>query len=63
MSSTKSNSGYYRVSKTKCKGCKQGFKYIYQYYAKNNKRKSISSVDIKKLEKKVKKEGLDWFKF
>ena len=33
--------------------------WAYQYF-KNGKRKSIYSTDLKKLEKKVKKEELEW---
>ena len=62
MSEARNTSGYFRVSKHKCKTCKQGFKWIYQYYDENNKRKNISSVDIKKLEEKVKAKGLEWRK-
>lgn len=55
--------GYYRVRKAKTNSCKQGFYYRYRYYDDNGKRKEISSVDIKKLEEKVKKAGLEWMKF
>ena len=55
-------SGYLNVYKHKSKRYKQGFIWKYQYY-KNGKRKSISSVDIKKLEEKVKKKRLEWMKF
>lgn len=56
-------SGYYRVYKSKTNTCKQGFYYRYRYYDSDGKRKYISSVDIKKLEEKVKKAGLEWIKF
>lgn len=36
--------------------------YMYQYYDNNKKRHKITSVDIKKLEQKVKAKGLEWFK-
>lgn len=51
--------GLYRVHKEQCPKCKKGFRWIYQYY-KNNKCKTISSVDIDKLEQKVKAQGLSW---
>lgn len=56
-------SGYYRVYKSKTNACKQGFCYRYRYYDNDGKRKYISSVDIKRLEEKVKKAGLEWVKF
>lgn len=60
--SKKQNSvGYYRVYKAKSKTCTNGFYYRYRYYD-NNKRRYISSVSISELEKKVKKEGLPWYK-
>lgn len=58
-----STSGYYRVYKSKSNACKQGFYYRYRYYDSDGKRKYISSVDIKKLEEKVKEAGLEWIKF
>lgn len=61
MSEAKNTSGYYRVSKQKNKNCKQGFIWTYRYF-EDGKRKSILSVDIEKLEKKVKAKGLEWFK-
>ena len=60
-SKARNNSGYYRVYLHKCKDCKQGFIYRYQYY-ENGKQKPICSVDIDKLEAKVKAKGLPWFK-
>ena len=59
MSEAKNTTGFYRVTKEKKKSVKQGFLWDYRYYD-NNKRKSICSADLKKLEKKVKKEGLEW---
>lgn len=53
--------GYYRVTKHKSKRYKQRFVWRYQY-TKKGKRRVIVSVDIKKLEKKVKAEGLPWRK-
>lgn len=62
ISSSKNTTGYFRVSKTKNPQYKQGFMYMYQYYDNNKKRHKITSVDIKKLEQKVKAKGLEWFK-
>ena len=59
MSKSKNITGFYRVSKEKNNTYKQGFRWAYKYFD-NNKRKTISSIDLKKLEKKVKKEGLEW---
>ena len=60
MSEARNTSGYYHVSKRKNKTCKQGWCWVYRYYDENGKRKSISSIDIKKLEAKVKAKGLPW---
>ena len=59
ISESINTTGYYRVTKRKHKSCNQGFTWAYQYY-KNGKQKSIESVDIKKLEQKVKEKGLIW---
>ena len=53
-------SGYYRVTKDKCPHCGQGFIWAYQYYDDNGKLKKVRSVDIKKLEGKVRNKGLEW---
>ena len=45
--------------KHKNNSCKQGFTWCYQYCL-DSKHKSITSIDLKKLEKKVRKEGLEW---
>lgn len=62
ISESQNTTGYYRVSKQKNKQCNQGFTWIYNYY-ENGKHKRISSVNIKKLEEKVKAKGLEWLKF
>lgn len=62
MSSSRNSTGFFRVIKHKNKECKQGFIYQYQYFDENNKRKSLCSVDIKKLEEKVKSKNLEWRK-
>lgn len=59
----RNTSGYYRVCKKKDKSCKQGFVWRYNYFDENGKQKTISSVDIKKLEKKVREKELVWIKF
>lgn len=51
--------GYFRVKKQKDRTCKQGFVWLYKYY-EDGKIKTLSSVDIKKLEEKVKSKGLEW---
>jgi len=63
LSKSHNTSGYLRVYIKKDKTCVQGFKFVYQYFDENGKRKQISSVDIKKLEVKVKKKGLPFKKF
>ena len=55
-------SNYFRVYKHKNLECKQGFDWRYSYYGEDGKRKEISSVDIKKLEEKVKGKGFEWRK-
>ena len=59
ISEAQNTTGFYRVYKQKDNHYKQGFIWRYQYFL-DSKRKSIKSVDLKKLEKKVKKEGLEW---
>lgn len=61
MSKSQNTTGYYRVVKERCPKCARGFYYQYRYYS-NGKRKRIASVDLKKLEKKVKAKGLPWKK-
>lgn len=62
MSRQKNSTGYYRVYKRINTKYKQGFIYAYQYYNDDNKRAVIQSVDINKLEEKVKSKGLPWYK-
>lgn len=59
MSKNKNTSGYLYVSKEKKKSSKQGFTWRYNYY-EDGKRKALRSVDIKKLEAKVRAKGLKW---
>lgn len=53
------NTGFYRVGKSKDDTCSSGAIYIYQYSEKD-KRKKISSVNLGVLEEKVKSKGLPW---
>lgn len=52
------NSAY--IYKRKCPKCKKGFIYRYRYYDENKQRKTINSVDLGELEKKVKAKNLPW---
>lgn len=59
LSKNKNTSGFFRVTKLKDNTCKQGFIWQYTYY-EDDKRKKIRRVNIKDLEKEVKKRGLKW---
>ena len=59
ISEAQNTTGFYRVYKQKNNRCKQGFTWCYQYCL-DSKHKSITSINLKKLEKKVRKEGLEW---
>ena len=59
ITKTYGNTGFNHVYKINCSKCEQGFKYEYKYI-KQNKRKNIASVNLKKLEEKVKEKGLEW---
>lgn len=48
-----------RVSKNRTSQCKQGFTWRYVYH-ENGKQKVITSVNMEKLEQKVKNKGLPW---
>lgn len=61
MSKHQNKTGYFRVSKEYGEQYKKGFRYRY-IYLENGKRKEIKSVDIKRLEQKVKEKGLVWIK-
>lgn len=63
ISKAKNKTGYYNVSISKNKCVKQGWGYRYQYYDENGKKQSLFSVDIKKLEEKVKSKGYKWIKY
>lgn len=55
-----SSTGYYRVTKEYNKKYRFGFIWVYQYN-ENGKYKKISSINIRKLENKVKEKGLIWY--
>lgn len=59
LSEVANTSGIKNVYKKNDPRCKQGFIWAYQYYV-GKKRKCFASVDIKKLEEKVKSHGLPW---
>ena len=61
ISKAMNSTGFFCVSKKKSCRVKQGFIYSYSYF-EGGKRKNITSINIKKLEKKVKKKGLEWKK-
>lgn len=61
QSKTTNTSGYFRVTKDPNSTCKQGFLWCYRTTINNEKIK-IRSVDIKKLESKVRARGLHWEK-
>ena len=52
------NTGFFRVHKTKPNGGKSVFRDIFR--DKNGKNKSINSVSIRKLRQKIEKKGLVW---
>lgn len=59
MSKSKNTTGFFRVTKQNSKSCKQGFRWMYQYYD-GTKRKSLTSLDLDKLKEKVLSRGLEW---
>ena len=61
LSKSQSSTGYYRVQKHYDKKFKQGFEWVYKY-REDGKQKKISSVNLMKLESKVKSKGLLWLK-
>ena len=60
ISEAQNTTGFYRVYKQKDNHCKQGFIWRYRYYQNDGRRKSFSSTNLKKLEKKVKTQSLPW---
>lgn len=63
LSQSKNTVGYFRVTTQPCPSCNQGYVYVYKYLDSKNNRKSIVSVDLNKLKKKVLLKGLEWRKF
>lgn len=61
ISKSRNTSGYFRVKKEKNNRLKQGFRWVYKYY-ENGVQKALTSVDLQKLEEKVKSKGLLWLK-
>ena len=61
LSKAGNKSGYYRVYKRVNKRTKQGFEWVYKW-RENGKMKTLSSVNLLKLESKVKSKGLPWIK-
>lgn len=62
LSKGNNNTGYFRVSKKIAKSTKQGFNYTYSW-TEDGKHYAISSISLKKLEKKVRDKNLPWKKF
>lgn len=60
ISQALSSTGFYLVSIAKCPQCKTSVLYRYQYQDEDGKRKKISSIDLDKLEQRVKARGLRW---
>ena len=60
ISKNANTSGFYRVCKHLDKTCTQGFYWQYLYY-EDGKRQAVRSVDINKLEQKVRNQGLPWY--
>ena len=59
MSKPRNTTGYFRVCKRKNSMCKQGFTWSYDYF-EDNKRKSITCVNLESLKEKVINKGLEW---
>lgn len=59
ISKVQNTSGLFRVYKVMDDRYKQGFRWVYQYYV-DGKKKFIKSVDLNKLESKVKDKNLPW---
>lgn len=62
QSKNHNTTGYYRVMKHKSKSCSQEFIWEYRWTNEFGKRQKLCSVDLKKLEKKVKENNLPWEK-
>ena len=53
-------SGFFKVQKTKCRGCKQGFTWSYRVPTQDGEHK-ISRVNILRLKKDIQDMGLPWY--
>lgn len=53
-------SGFFRVQKTTCRDCKNGFIWSYRVQAQDDEHK-ISRVDILRLKKDIQDMGLPWY--
>lgn len=60
VSKTKNKTGFYKVFKENDKKLAQGFCYRYEVKLESGKTKILRSIDINRLEDKVKKNGFDW---
>ena len=63
QSKKQNSSGYFRVTKYKCKTCKEGYAYVYQYYDDKKEKQRMTRANIKKLEQAVKEKGLPWLEY
>ena len=56
----KNKSGFYKVQKVKCSGCKQGYTWVYRVTTKDKEHR-IARTNILRLKKDIQDMGLDWF--
>ena len=61
ISKSRNKSGFFRVHKMKSKTYKQGFTWVYRW-TEDRKVHRIFSIDLDKLEERVKAKGLEWYK-
>lgn len=60
ISKVHGSSGFFRVTKSPCASCNQGYTWRYRYTDKEGKRHSFISTSLKKLEDKVVANDLEW---
>ena len=60
QSKTMNKSGFFNVFKLPSKQCRQGFTWAFYYYDENNKRRILSSTNLKKLKDKVLANNFEW---
>lgn len=60
LSDKYNKTGFYRVSKEYNSRFKKGYRWCYQYRDTNNRRRTVSSTSLQKLEHKVKDKKLLW---